>query len=291
MLFVPEHSVLGQAPEVSSPDHKRRRCDRITLPPSVAFLQRFGIDKGVLFENAYHAQKLGVGTEEALINGGVLSQEQFYRLLAEHLNVPYIDTIVPLAPTACRRRCAQAGVAPLAPNAAGLNYVLAPRGAALHSLLANFAPFDAAPQFALTTPAHLSRLALTSQSRKIADEASLQLQADRPDLSALQGFTKSEIAALSSVAGALAVGAFALPVVTMLAIYTALALVFGAAVFLRLCAVCASLLDRSFDSPPLSDAELPVYSLVLPVYREKNVVHKLDTSKYRDFGAKTSLGA
>ena len=276
MLFVPEHVFRGLDPALDGAAHDRSRDEAAGLPLTIAFLRHFGVPRGTLFEYAYIAQKLAVGADEALISGGGISQERFYRLLAAHLNVPFIDAFVPLAQSACRRRCAQSGVAPLAPNAAGLGYILAPRGPALGALLRHVTPGSAAPpQFAVTTPAHLSRLALACQSRKIADEASLQLQSERPDLSALDGIGKSEVALLSGIAGALTVGAFAAPFAALVFVSTLLALVFGAAVFLRLCAVCANVTERPRHVRPLGDAELPVYSLVLPVHREKKVVRKL----------------
>ena len=249
---------------------------RAPLPACIAFLASYGVPQRMLQDCAAYAKTVGVSAEEALIASGKISPDFYYRLLARRLGAPFLTQYVPLASTACRRHCSQSGIAPLAPNAAGLGYIIAPRGPAVERLLARIRPdAAAASDFAITTPTHLTRLALVSQSRSIAVEASQQLNATRTDLCAQAGASRAQTGAAACLTGAAAVGLAAAPYSTFLALCAVFALIFAAAVALRLWAFGASLVDRRPEPKPLSDTALPVYSVVLPVYRERNVVKKL----------------
>ena len=286
MLFVPAVSFVRQPREGAPQSAGTQRAPsvhatstyaaRAPLPACIAFLAYYGVPQPVLHDSAAYARAIGVSAEEALIASGKISADFYYRLLARRLGAPFIKQYVPLAATACRRLCSQSGIAPLAPNAAGLGYIIAPRGRAVERLLARISPDAAAPNdFAITTPTHLTRLALVSQSRSIAVEASQQLNATRTDLCAQAGASRAQTGAAACLTGAAVVGLAAAPYSTFLALCAVFALIFAAAVTLRLWALGASLVDRRPEPKPLSDTALPVYSVVLPVYRERNVVKKL----------------
>ena len=269
-------AVVWQPGIPAAPRWRRLRPKSLALPASVAFLPHYGVPLGVLLQSADLAGRDGVQTDEALIHSGAMPPELFYRLLARHLNVPFIDTYVPLAVHACRALCSQSGIAPLAPNRAGLGYVMAPRGAGLAALLARAprAPGCAA-EFAVTTPGHLTRLALVSQSHRIACEASGQLLAERPDLCAFGGPGKGQKHVAASAAALAIAGIAAAPTPGFLVLGGLFGALFAGTVMLRLWALGASLADRRPAPPPLGDHDLPVYSVLLPVYREPNVVGKL----------------
>ena len=267
---------VWQAQVPASARRHRGRLKARALPVSIAFLQQYGIAFGALLKCAEESERSGVSAEAALIHSGALPSERYYQLLARRLAVPYLDSYMQLAAGVCRRLCTEAGVAPLAANPLGLGYVMAPRGAALAVLLARPARDPArAAEFAITTPGHLTRLALVSQSRKIASEASGQLQAQRPDLCAQGGMGKSQRRAAGGFGALCALTLAIFPSAGLLALAGLFGALFACTVLLRLWALGASLADRTGAPAPLSDCDLPVYSVLLPVYRERNVVEKL----------------
>ena len=106
MALVSASPAVVWQPDIPAAPHWRRlRPKSLALPASVAFLPHYGVPLGVLLQSADLAGREGVQTDEALIHSGAMPPELFYRLLARHLNVPFIDTYVPLAVHACRARC------------------------------------------------------------------------------------------------------------------------------------------------------------------------------------------
>ena len=97
----------------------------------IAFLEKYDVPLALLLA-ATHAARCGVAADQALLGEGLMREEEFYRLLARHLRAPYYCGEIKIG--ACRNPAETAvrGMARLAPNALGLRYVLAPRGAALN---------------------------------------------------------------------------------------------------------------------------------------------------------------
>src|SRR5258707_382379 len=69
----------------------------VPLPPEIAFLLTFGIDRAELIEAVGRAQASGVTADRALLAAGLLSAEHFYRLLADFLGVAFLDHPLPVA--------------------------------------------------------------------------------------------------------------------------------------------------------------------------------------------------
>lgn len=257
----------------------RARPRALPVPESLAFLQVRGVSAAALQYYAVVAENRGMHADEVLIAMGEITAEVFYRHLADHLQVPFLDNYVPLAGHACRTLCSQSGIAPLAPNPLGLGYVLAPRGAALAALLKQSKARNApAREFAITTPAHLNRLALVSQNRRIAAAASQDLAQAHPGMSAAAGSTRGQKSALAALGLAVLFAIWAAPGALATTACLACSALFAFCILLRLAAMGAC--PRGGDAPPaaLRDKDLPVYSVVLPVYREKRVVQKLVTA-------------
>ena len=217
-----------------------------------------------------------VELHDHILASGLIRPEVFYRRLANALGAPYLERYMPLAPSMDARQAIQAGVAPLAPNPRGLGYVLAPRGRALTALLRRGAGLARTiPDFAIAAPAHFTRLVLVAQARRIADEASTGLHMARPDLCAASGCSARQVISGAVAVACLVMGfAVAADFITVL-LGSLFCAVFLAAVIQRLWALGASLADRPAAPAPLPDHRLPLYSIVLPVYKEARVVGKL----------------
>ena len=275
-------AVLASCPEVLRVENFNRsrrlrpRPKVPDIPVAIAFLARYGVSPAILQQGSSLALAQGTGADEALIASGNICSVRFYRALARHLHVPFVDHYMQLSPQACWHMGSQTGIAPLAPNAQGLGYVMAPRGKALSALLKSVkAGHRVRTDFAITTPQHLTRLALVSQNRRIASEASQNLAREHPGLSAVDRISHGQAYAGTGVALATILGVVLAPAPTSLALFVLCSVLFSIVVALRIWALAASVQETPVRPEPLADTDLPVYSVILPVYREKNVVRKL----------------
>ena len=252
------------------------------LPPELAFLLAQGVAPGLLRVAAAAASAADV-TGEATLFGFGFAEERYFRLLARHLGVPHLDHALPL------RRDASApggaGFAPLAPNAANLNAVLAPRGDALRELLADHAAAPGRYDFAITTPRRLAALLRRHDAQGLVERSASGLAAWDGALSARGGATPGQKAAAFGAAVCLAFVTGADPPRGWLVLAVLLFPCFALAVLQRLAVVAASPAPRAAaPGPRLPDHALPAYTVVVPLYREagmlQQVVRHLDALDY-----------
>jgi len=255
----------------------RRDGERIRLPregaiaAEIAFLARYGMPPGPLLAATRAAQDGGVTADQALLADGPLREEDFYRLLARCLGAPQFSAEMAIAP--CDPSAAVAcGVAPLAPNAQGLRYVLAPRGRVLASLLAA-APKRSPPAFAIASPQRLGAAIRRQAGRRIADEAAYALERAEPALAARANFSNGQLACAAVLAFAAPLAAWEQPHALGALCAIVLYAIFAASVALRFAAIAARAPVRA--DPPLDDRDLPVYSIIAPLYREARVAARL----------------
>ncbi len=222
-----------------------------TLPPELAFLAAQGIAPSLLAEAARTAERAGVSGEAALLTLGV-SDEAYYRLLARHLGVPYLDRAVPLATDGRDRlQALLTGAARLAPNRENLHHVFAPRGDALRALLRDDYPRRSArARFAIATPHRLDALFRRRDEAGLLERASAGLANWDAGLSAKGGRTPLQrrlvLAATIAVAFALGIATGTRDAGVAILFF----LVFAAFVLQRLVVVAAS----RCPSPESADA-------------------------------------
>ena len=77
------------------------------------------------------ARRDGVSAEQALLGEGLIDEEGYYRALARRLRLPFYRGEIPVAQSVEADPAIACGVAPLAPNRAGLRAIAAPRAAAI----------------------------------------------------------------------------------------------------------------------------------------------------------------
>ena len=248
------------------------------LPPELAFLADEGVGAARLRGVAASASIAGVSGEAALLASGV-SDETYYRLLARHLGVPYLEEPLPLLLD--RADCgaaSAAGAARLAPNRRRLHLVLAPRGEALRRLLADHGAGDIARyDFAVSTPPRLDALLRRHDRAGFTGRAASGLADWNAALSARGGATRHQqaiglVAAVAILIAFMRVPAAAGPAVSLL-----VALLFTAAVAHRLVAVAASRPPavRATPKERQPDRDLPVYTVIVPLFREARVLPQL----------------
>jgi len=272
-----------QAPDARGPRPAAPRSGRTgvgpALPLEVGFLSAFGVDRAILVGAVDQAQAQGVSVDAALLASGAVAESFFYRALAIHLGVAFLDGDIVLGPGTRYPNAIRAGIAPLAATHRQ-EWLAAPRSAGLVSLIRKAGSGSLSPlSLAITTPSILSRCVQALATAKIAGDASNLLSARDASLSARSGATEAQAYAGlgSAVAGALALGVA--PELAESCFSLGMSCVFLPAILLRLFAAAASLEDgRPARWRAIADHRLPTYSIVVALHREARVAAHLATA-------------
>ena len=240
------------------------------LPPELEFLVQHGVSRDRLLR-ALLACPAGVEPLDAVLAEGILAEDQYYRALAQHLGCALYLGEPPFAPHFDAIKSLQCSVGPLAGRPGEPRAVVAPRGHLVPPLIEARATGRFDPNsFAVASPRRFASLVRMRRGDAILADALAKL----PDrLSAKRGMSRAQIAALGLGASLLfMLGAANLHALTG-ALSLALWLLFSALIALR----SAALVAHADNVRPamLNDDELPVYTVVVPVYHEANVVEDL----------------
>lgn len=239
------------------------------LPVEIGFLAHFGVPPETLREAAVIAELTGVTADEALLRHGLVEEPAFFRALAATLRLPFLAR-ASLSP---RVRFPESVLTGLAPLADGRGFVLAPQGDRLIRLLGGARP---PLPLAITTPSSLRKSVMQVHHRRIARQAALDLPRAAPGLSSYGGASGTQIAATLLVALLASFWLVANPPVTVALLSSILSPLFLCAIVLRL---ASSLLPHPLHPPGSSsrvdDASLPIYTIIVALYREKRVASRL----------------
>lgn len=254
--------------------------DAFHLPVDVAFLIDIGYRADFLAYAKEQAAAQGVTCHEWLIASGHISEARYYQALADAARLPFVDatrfdlgaeTLSLLDPD----RPLTFSALPLVASHRWL-IAIAPRGVEVYRV---FGLHDH-PEIAnivVTTPSLARRAVLDRYAREIETIASGRLAAKHPELSARQ--TPRRVAKLAAgvaiissmaiVASALIPGAGTLIAFGIILVST---LVFAAGLAVRLLTLSR---PAFVEPPPLHEADLPTYTVLIPLYREATIVPQL----------------
>jgi cellulose synthase/poly-beta-1,6-N-acetylglucosamine synthase-like glycosyltransferase len=239
-----------------------------SLPPeAAAFADE--VDTALLEAAARRAAALGVGIDDVLRCHGILSPDRIAEMLADHLGLA-IDPLEDDNPPsrldiACAGVFARPGddVVTVAPRGRGIGRLAA--------LIANNPRL--APRLRIASPEQLAAHVRNVCAAELANEAVHGLRTRRPDLSAaahsfrrLRRFTILFSCAMI-VTGIIAPGGLFVTVEYLLA------LSFISWMLLRLLASAARVPQDTQQHIP--DSQLPIYTIIVPLYREAVVVPRL----------------
>ncbi|WP_409567653.1 glycosyltransferase family 2 protein [Methylobacterium sp. J-030] len=240
------------------------------LPPEIAFLRAEGIADRLLIQAAADAVQAGTDAATALLNAGLMAEAAYYRALARALGAPYLDGPIPFGPGLRFPDTLVAGHAPLAPGSVA-PWVLAPRGRIIASLLGS--PRRIGP-IAITSPTHLREAVFAAIPVQVADHAAHDLARRAPERATAREPTVwwLLVLALTLTAALCLCAALPAPFARMVAL-SAQSLFLAMTVF-RLAAVAIKA-PVTVEAPPLADTALPVYTVLVPLYREAAVVPAL----------------
>lgn len=247
------------------------------LSEDIAFLGGGGgASPGALASAAAEARRLQVSAHAQLIASGAVTDDLYFAALAKHLGVDFEQDVERLGPGPAQPAAALSGVA-----TAGARLLIAPDPPMLRALLhmrrrGNFP----AERLVLTTPRRFAAWARRSAGAVIARRASDDLRAADPALSAASGLTRPQGGVLAGLLAA-AVAALLFSPAVWQGLLQSLTLVMAAGVLLRLFAGAAACGAGPPPAKPLSDAALPRYTIIVPLYREAEVARKLVASLER----------
>ncbi|WP_127090574.1 glycosyltransferase [Aquabacter cavernae] len=247
-----------------------------SLPDELAALRGL-VPEATLRWARRRARHAGVGGDEVLLQAGIVDADQLAQAHARHLGLPLAPTgrrdapPLLLAPEQARDALRTGVVA--VRGESGLGFVMAPRGKAVRKL-ADALKEAPRPDLSLTAPERLrGRIAALGRAA-LAREAAFGLGARSPRFSATslpRGVTLGAVLAFAAVS--LAALGWLAPEGLSLCVLTALSVVFLCAMGLRL---AGCLVPEAMAAPArLEDRDLPVYSLLVPLYREATIVPRL----------------
>ena len=255
-------TIEGQAAEIvarAQPPH----------PAEIAFLAAHGVPHPVLRQASALAARAGVTADLALLRHGLVDEDRFYRALAATLGLPFLDDML-LDSRVSFPASILAGVVPLR-HGAGPRFALAPAGESLRRLLA-----QPVRGLAITTPAALRRAVFEARGPAIAAQAAHALPYSKPEHSYRDGSSPGQIATLLAAVAALSAGAAHASSLIMPALALLATPVFLAMVVLRLAAAREPIATAPVRPPQrLPDRLLPVYTVLIPLYRERRVVQQI----------------
>jgi glycosyltransferase XagB len=243
---------------------QRRPAAQAVLPPEIAFLQAEGIDDRVLRRAAADAATAGTDAATALLNAGLMAESAYYRALARALGAPYLDGPIAFGLGLAFPGSLVTGLAPLALGSVA-PCVLAPRGRVIAELLAGRRR-AAVP--AITSPTHLREAVFAAIPGQVADHAARDLCRKVPGQTAAgaRPIVWLVLVALGLVA-ALCLRTALPPALTLAATLAGQALFLAMTTF-RLAALAIPAPVDPVEIPRLADADLPVYTVLVPLRRE-----------------------
>lgn len=247
---------------------KRTDADSGKRPHALAHLAGH-VPDDLLIAAVCEAERIGATADRVLIAQGAISDARAMDLLACELGALRADGSERFDPELDWRRALHARAARLATG----DWLIAPEGAAVAALRRHVAPGGAQGRVRLATAQEFEQAVIGRFGPAVARAAAEDLPERDPRLSAKGGFSSGQIRALAALATLLGVGLFG-----------------GAVAWLTLCglfslammiAVAAKLAAAAMSGGPiaaetlLGDEQTPAASVLVPLYREANVVPQL----------------
>lgn len=253
-----------------------RTDEQGSIPADIVFLARHGVAPRLLRYAASWARHWRVPAADAVLALELISEDDLYRALASELDLPFMPDGLHAGAEAQFPEALRASTVPLAPNRHGLRYAIAPDGETIRLLFQHryrLKAFD----FALTTPRRLAALVEGRFQDDIAHEIAYGLAHRMPHFSYFSGLHQYQHIGLLVACGLLLTGFVFHPFRALEGMMLGAAFVFLAMEITRI-ACCLELPQwtaRTPMPPSLTDAQLPVYSVIVPLYHETRIVPQL----------------
>jgi glycosyltransferase XagB len=240
-------------------------------------LRKAGVSAAQLASAVWQADRLGVDVVHYILAEGLVDERFFYQQVALHLGLPFQDRPLQTASIAQPEYAIQSGLCPLwIRPGQPLNFALAPKGALLQRLLAQ--DLRGRRDLVVMTPSCLAQSVRRSHVLHMARHAAGLDPVGQERRSARSGLSFGQFSVLGLLVLTLSFSVTLEPFAALTAI------AFGAwPIFIAMAGLRLAVLFNS-DSPAqatraapsaLPDHELPVYSVIVPLYREAAVLAQL----------------
>lgn len=256
----------------SSPTPDPGGPDRRADPASELDCLRGILPVPLLHAAERRSRELNLGADQILIQWGVISEENYVARLARHLGIGFDDLS-----TVGRAHCpladaelpgiAESGILPLQKDDT-LSWTVTPRAFTARRLTHFSTTYPSlVARIRLTTRRHLHQYLAEQTGAALSNIAAEALQEKQPAMSARSAIGWRQGLPPAILLLTCAVLALLHPTLTMDLIGGLAAIWFLAFSLLRLtCVLVPPQPEQQF--PPLRDDELPIYSVVVPLYRE-----------------------
>lgn len=243
-------------------------------PDHHAILQRyFQLDVETLADAIALARVERVTLDAFLLARGLIEETELYRGLAEALGAQFINHPFRLTSGYPFEMLLSSGVARFEDGTGGASVIAAPRGIFFEDLLMRVFTGEKAPPIILTTPSNFRRSLLTQFGKTQADQDVTRLGQSMPEFSAAD-LKRGSFLGLMIILPTL----FFLELAFKTEFWTT-----GLYVFSSLFAVPSLLFKAAVthvrnDPTPtglLDDSKLPLYTILLPLHREAEIVPRL----------------
>jgi hypothetical protein len=243
------------------------------IPVEIAFLLDHGVPEQALQFAAATARRQGVCADEALVAEGLVSEDEFYRALAKHLQVDFIDSPIEVCPSGIST--AECGYARVREASKGFLWLFSPSGSGVFRLMSARRAAKGRPLFAITTRTRFLEAVRRADPANAARNAAFLIERIDSDLCARGGLRRRQVGLLLAAVIGLAASLYAPFFFLHVASASLLASAFFCGVFLRLFACAASFQPCKDVAPLESDARLPIYTVVVALYQEAAVARQL----------------
>jgi cellulose synthase/poly-beta-1,6-N-acetylglucosamine synthase-like glycosyltransferase len=239
------------------------------IPAQVAFLALEGVPIEILQWATAAAESLGTTPDRVLIARGLIGEDAFYAALARHLGIPFLRRPVPVDRARASMDSIHAGAVVLAPGP--LRFAIAPQGRQIAAVLTR--PEARLDGLAVMTPRTLAQSVWATIGASVITEAGMGVAHARPELSARGAAGPGAWVGVAAVLVTALVCAGPAPVAGLLSL--ALLLLFALTIGLRLVATRAAMKASPPVPPLLPDGMLPVYTVVVALWDEADMIPQL----------------
>jgi cellulose synthase/poly-beta-1,6-N-acetylglucosamine synthase-like glycosyltransferase len=228
------------------------------------------------------SEQVGAGADRVLISAGAIDEEIYLRLLADSLGIAF-ESLDAVARAACPfddERFVEAPATGFLPLSVGgdLQLVVAPRGLSARRIihLIRSRP-ELAKTFRLTTAARLQSFVVRQAGDALGERATNDLARKHREMSAAPPRWKPPLAPILAIGAASYAAILLAPSTAKFVCDVFLSLIFLSWMILRLVGLLIghSRLPRRGRLP---DKDLPVYSILVPLYREVSSLNELIAS-------------
>jgi len=258
-------SRVARAP--SSSQHLTRAARKAT--DEISCLVACGWSDQQLDDVRRRAAALRLSPAHLLIAEGQIDEKDFYRCYAISIGAEFVETIPKIAPNGDWQEALRSGHARLADG----RWLMAPQGRALRALTDRLSRIQR-HDLIVTSPG-LMRAAMTQQfGRRLAKYAAQHLTRLDPSASAQSGVSRGQKRVIAGVLALICFGILDGGLIwSLCCVIFSAAVAFG--VMMRFAGILKSMMHVRQITPPLPDASLPDYTILVPLYREANILPSL----------------